>query len=391
MITVEEALARLFALVAPLDTETLGLRDITGRVLAEDAIATRDQPPFPASAMDGYAVRNAEVTPGATFQVIGEAPAGQRFPGSVGPGQAVRIFTGGVVPEGTDRIVIQEDTTRHDDCITLRDALDSAAYVRPAGGDFTAGQVVITKGTQLGPAEIALLAAMNLPCVHVHRRPEIAIICTGDELVMPGETPTEDQIIASNGFGLAALGQSAGADCRVLPIAADNAASLRQAFELAGEADLIVTCGGASVGDHDLVADVAQAAGTTLDFHKIAMRPGKPVMAGRIGTTPLIGLPGNPVSSMVCGTVFLLPMLRILQGLPAAPAPRQRARLAAPLGRNGKREHYMRASVTDGDITAFARQDSSLLSVLTSANALLIRPVDDPARNIGEHVDYIHL
>lgn len=217
MISVEEALARLFDLVAPLESESVGLRAAAGRVLAEDAVAARDQPPFAASAMDGYALRSPEVAPGARFRVIGDAPAGQRFSGTLGPGEALRIFTGAVVPEGADRIIIQEDTIRDGDCITLRDGLDSAHYIRPAGSDFTTGQKVISKGTRLGPAEIALLAALNLPQVAVYRRPEVAILCTGDELVMPGETPGPDQIIASNGFGLAALAEAAG---RPLPVAA---------------------------------------------------------------------------------------------------------------------------------------------------------------------------
>lgn len=391
MITVEEALSRLFGLVAPLGTETVGLRAASGRVLAKDAIATRHQPPFSASAMDGYAVRDIDVGSGRTLQVIGEAPAGRRFDQPVGPGEAVRIFTGGVVPEGADRIIIQEDTIRDGDQITLRDPLDTNSYIRPAGGDFSENEVVITKGTGLGPAEVALLAAMNQPLPTVYRRPEIAIICTGDELVMPGDHPADDQIIASNGFGLAALGERANARCRLLPIAADTEPSLAQVFDLAAGADLIVTCGGASVGDHDLVAKVAQSKGTSLDFHQVAMRPGKPVMAGRIGGSPLLGLPGNPVSSMVCGVIFMLPMIRVLQGLPATPAPRHQARLAAPLSANSKREHYMRAVVADGAITALPRQDSSLLSVLTQANALLVRPVNDPARTVGEIVDYVLL
>lgn len=391
MISVSEALDRLFALVTPLPIETVDLRSARGRALAQDAVAGRDQPPFAASAMDGYAVRDEDVNSGATLTVIGEAPAGRAFRRHVGPGQAVRIFTGAPIPDGATRVIIQEDTTRNGNQVTLGDTLDAGPYIRPAGGDFSDGQTVLTAQTVLGPAEIALLASMNLPQVDVCRRPTVAVICTGDELVMPGGSPGPDQIIASNGLGLAAMLEQAGATCQLLPIARDNVPALVQAFDLAKDADLIVTCGGASVGDHDLVASTAIAQGAALDFHKVAVRPGKPLMAGRIGDTPMLGLPGNPVSSMVCASIFMLPMVRVMIGLPAKPAPRRQARLSTPLGKNGPREHYMRAIVTADGISALPRQDSSLLSVLARANALMVRPVRDPNRDIGETVDYIPL
>lgn len=389
MISVDEALVKVLALVEPLPAETIALRDGAGRVLATDVVATRDQPPFSSSAMDGYALRNADVAGGARFTVIGEAAAGHAFGGPVGPSQAVRIFTGAPVPEGADRVIIQEDVTREGDRITLGPGLDQAHHIRPSGGDFTVGDRIAAPRV-LSPTDLALAAAMNQPTLSVTRRPEVAIIATGDELVMPGDAPAPDQIIASNNFGLAAMFENAGAKARMLPIAKDTPEALKAVFGLAKDADLIVTIGGASVGDHDLVGQVAQEQGLETAFYKVAMRPGKPLMAGRLNGTPMIGLPGNPVSSMVCGMVFVLPALRALLGLGKAPSPHRRAPLAAALGPNGPRAHYMRARLQDdGTLHVFDRQDSSLLSVLSSANALALRPVSDGARKAGEVLDYL--
>lgn len=390
MITVDEALAHLFALVSPLERERVGLAQACGRVMVEAAEARRDQPPFPASAMDGYAVRAAEVAPGAVFDVIGEAAAGHGFAGSVGPGQAVRIFTGAPVPEGADRVVIQEDVTRDGDRITLGGSLDEKPYVRAAGSDFRVG-ARIEAPRRLTAPDIALLAAMNVPEVTVTRRPDIALISTGDELVMPGDDPGPDQIIASNTFGLKAMLDGMGARARILPIARDTHASLSTALDLAKGADLVITIGGASVGDHDLVADVAADLGMERAFYKVKMRPGKPLMAGRMGDAAMVGLPGNPVSAMVCGMVFVAPMVRMMLGLGAAPTPRLRARLAHDLPKGGPREHYMRAEVAGGEITPEDRQDSSLLSVLARANALMVRPADDAPRRAGDEMEYIPL
>lgn len=390
MISVAEALDHLFALVAPLTAETVPLTQANGRILAEPVSARRDQPPFAASAMDGYAVQSADANPGASLEVIGEAAAGHAFTGTVGTGQAARIFTGAPLPAGTDRVVIQEDVTRNGDTITLAGNLDSKTHVRPAGADFRAGDA-ISAPRLLTPSDIALLAAMNIAEVPVTQKPTVAIIATGDELVQPGEDPGPDQIIASNSYGLAALAQNLGAHPRLLPIARDNIPSLELAFDLAKGADLIVTIGGASVGDHDLVGDVAQAQGMQRAFYKIAMRPGKPLMAGRMGTATMIGLPGNPVSAMVCGHIFLAPVIRKMLGLGAAPAPRKAAKLAKDIGANGPREHYMRARLDDDGVTIFDRQDSSLLTVLADANCLAIRPINDPARSAGESIDIIPL
>ena len=390
MISVDEALSHLFSLVAPLERESVPLQEAAGRILADPATARRDQPPFPASAMDGYAVRADDVTPGARIEVIGEAAAGHGFPGNVKPGQAVRIFTGAPVPEGADRVVIQEDVTRGGDTITLGDRLDEGPHIRRKGIDFATGDT-IDAPRLLTPSDIALLAAMNIPQVSVTRKPVVALISTGDELVMPGDDPGPDQIIASNTFGLKAMLEQMGASARLLPIARDNTASLETAFDLAEGADLVVTIGGASVGDHDLVGDVAASLGMERSFYKVKMRPGKPLMAGRMGRAAMVGLPGNPVSAMVCGHVFLAPMIRLMLGLPAAPAPRRTARLAQDIPANGPREHYMRATLTDGELIPAERQDSSLLSVLARANALMIRPPDDPARAKGDRIDYLPL
>ncbi|MDE4131656.1 molybdopterin molybdotransferase MoeA [Phaeobacter sp. QD34_3] len=391
MISVSEARAHLLKLVSPLETEMVPLAEASGRVLAREVSARRDQPPFSASAMDGYAVKGAEVELHAMFKVIGEAAAGHRFEGVVGAGQAVRIFTGAPIPEGAGFVVIQEDVTRKGDLITITDEPGDGDNIRPRGGDFCAGQTVAAP-RRLTASDIALLAAMNIAEVPVTRRPEIALISTGDELVMPGSTPGPDQIIASNTFGLKALLEGLGAHVRILPIARDTHSSLRTAFSLAKGADLVVTIGGASVGDHDLVADVAADLGMERSFYKVAMRPGKPLMAGRLDGAAMAGLPGNPVSAMVCGHIFLAPMVRAMLGLPPQQDAIQTATLAAPLSRNGPREHYMRATLTEqGQIEAFERQDSSLLSILAEANALLIRPPHDPARAVGDRVSYLQL
>ena len=395
MITVSEAQARCLALVRALPTETLALTDAAGRVLAADVRAGRAQPPFAASAMDGYALRSADCRPGATLRVVGEAAAGHGWPGTVHAGEAVRIFTGAPVPQGGDRVVIQEDVSRISTQITLGDALDDNANIRPQGADF-ASDFTLRAPRRLGPADLALLAAMNAGHVTVTRKPVVAIIATGDELVMPGEDPRPDQIIASNLFALKAMIAAAGGQARILPIARDNAASLATVYEMAMGADLIVTIGGASVGDHDIVAQVAATFGLEQSFYKIAMRPGKPLIAGAFGDgTPYLGLPGNPVSAIVCGHLFLLPMLRAMLGLGDVLPATLGARLTDALPGNGPRDHYMRAHLAetvDGrQVTAFDRQDSSLLTVLSEANALLIRPAGAGPAAAGDWVAVLPL
>lgn len=388
MISVGEALDALFALAAPLGSETVPLLQAHRRILAADVAATRNQPPFDGSAMDGYAVT--QVAPGLRLRVIGESAAGHGFGQAVDEGEAVRIFTGAPVPEGATAVVIQEDVTREGDWITIGDSPDDNTHIRPAGGDFRVGDRV-RAGRVISPNDIALMASMNIAEVPVARRPVVALISTGDELVMPGDTPGPDQIIASNTLGLHALLREIGAEPRLLPIARDNEASLRTAFDMAEGADLIVTIGGASVGDHDVVANLAQQLGLNRAFYKVAMRPGKPLMAGRMGAAMMIGLPGNPVSAMVCGHVFVAPVVRAMLGLPAVPAPRLTAPLAEPLSANGPREHYMRARLTPDGLVAFGAQDSSLLSILSAADALILRPPKDGPRAKGDRVDYLPL
>ena len=388
MIAVDEALARCLALVAPLPAEAVALRHAVGRMMAEPALAVRDQPPFDASAMDGYALRG-DPAAGDQFVVVGAAQAGMGFAGAVGDGQAVRIFTGAPVPQGANRVVLQEDVSLAGDLITLNPKADIARHIRPQGQDFKAGEGLEPR--RIGPHDLALLAAMNIPQVLVHRRPVVAIIATGDELVMPGEEPGPGQIICSNSFAIAALVEAEGAIARILPIARDTVADLTAVFGLARGADLIVTIGGASVGDHDLVGPVAESLGLERAFWKIAMRPGKPLMAGRVSGTPMLGLPGNPVSSIVCAHLFVLPMVRALQGRPDAAPVEHPAVLGAQVEANGPRTHYMRARLQQGVITPFDRQDSALIGILTQANALLIRPMGDGAQAKGTAARYIAL
>lgn len=389
MISVEDALARCLALVGPLPSERVPLAQAAGRWMSTPAIATRDQPPFAASAMDGYAVQG-DPQAGDSFTVTGEAGAGHAFKGRVGQGQAVRIFTGAPVPDGATRVLIQEDVDRAGDRITLRAGVDAAAHIRPLGQDFRVGDRLSPR--RLRANDLALIAAMNLPTVTVTRRPVVALISTGDELVMPGEDPRPDQIIASNGFALKAMIEAEGGTARLLPIARDTKAELATVLSLAEGADLIVTIGGASVGDHDLVSAVV---GLERAFWKVAMRPGKPLIAGRLNGVAMLGLPGNPVSAIVCGHLFLLPMIRAMLGDPA-PAPRPRAaRLTIDLPANGPRTHYMRARLSPGDglpdIAPFDRQDSALLSILGQADALLIRPAGASTCPAGSTVSWLPL
>jgi molybdopterin molybdotransferase len=390
MISVSEARAALFQLSSVTEVEQVPLAQANGRVLAQPVSATRDQPPFSASAMDGYALKRHEVELHAMFQVIGEAAAGHRFDGTLKAGQAVRIFTGAPVPDGADFVVIQEDVGRKKDLITILNQPGDSDNIRPRGGDFSIGQTV-NAPRLLRASDVALLAAMNIPVVPVFRRPVVALISTGDELVMPGGTPGPDQIIASNTFGLKAMLEEFGAEVRILPIAKDSDTSLKMAFSLARDVDLVVTIGGASVGDHDLVAKVSADLGMERSFYKVAMRPGKPLMAGRMGKTAMVGLPGNPVSAMVCGHIFLRPMIQNMLGLQPGVEPLQTATLTHELAANGPREHYMRATVAAGKVTVSPAQDSSLLTVLADANALLILPPNAPAQRPGEPLQYLSI
>jgi molybdopterin molybdotransferase len=396
-LSVEDALARILAGVEPLPAETVPIEAARGRTLAEPLAALYTQPPFDASAMDGYAVRAADVRKlPATLTVVGEAAAGHPFAGTVGPGQAARIFTGAPVPAGADAIIIQEDTARDGDQVTVKDGRLDKDHIRPRGGDFNVGETLLAPGRRLGPREVSLAAAMGHGTVRVRRRPRVAILSTGDELVLPGTRPGPGQIVASNHLGVAALVEIAGAETEQLGIARDTRASLDEHFARAHGADVIVTSGGASVGDHDLVAPVLETRGMALAFWKIAMRPGKPLMFGRLGSSRILGLPGNPVSSLVCARIFLVPLIRALLGHPPQDERPRRARAAVAIEANGPRQHYMRATTAPGAdgmalVTPVRSQDSSLLSPLAQADCLLVRPPKAPALAAGGLVDILPL
>lgn len=389
MISVADALDHVFSLCGPLNSETIPLRQGLGRVLAKDAVATRNQPPFSASIMDGYAIRDDESHIGAQFTVIGEAAAGHAFEGTVKAGQALRIFTGAPVPTGATRVTIQENVTRLGDVITQTD-VSRTTNIRDIGADFKVGDTVKAP-RRLTSRDLALLASMNIAEITVTRKPIVALIATGDELVMPGETPKDAQIIASNTFGLAAMVETAGGIARMLPIARDNAASLRHVLSLAKGADLIVTIGGASVGDHDIVGKVAMDMGLERAFYKVAMRPGKPLMAGKIDGSMMLGLPGNPVSSLVTAQLFMLPALHKMLGLGEAPLATTQRPLAEDLPSNGPRAHYMRAITSKHGVIPMHSQDSALLRILSDSDALIVRAPLAPALSAGDLVDVILL
>jgi len=394
MISVAEAQDLCLDGLTTLGAEVVALADAAQRTLLAPPSAVRPQPPFAASAMDGYAVVADGAGPGTVYEVIGEAAAGHAWSGTIGQGQALRIFTGAPIPQGASRVIIQEDVARIDDTIRLNDNLDENPYIRPAGADFPA-DFTLPAPRILAPSDLALLAAMNVATVTVARKPHVALIATGDELVMPGGSPRPDQIIASNIFGLKALIDQNGGTASILPIAADTKDALRETLQAAVAADVIVTIGGASVGDHDLVGEVAQDFGLDRAFYKIAMRPGKPLMSGTLQGKPFLGLPGNPVSAMVCGHLFLIPLIRKMLGQHDVLPAEILATLGTDISANGPRAHYMRSRLVDGPdgriITPATRQDSALLTVLAEANALLIRPVRDPARRAGEQIKAIPL
>jgi len=392
MITVEEALKRVLASAeTPLDEEKVALEKAYGRVLANDIKALRTQPPFPNSAMDGYALRAADTaSPPATLTVVGESAAGRAFAGALRSGEAVRIFTGAPTPEGADAIVIQEDVTREGERIRLSASIPAGDNLRPAGMDFREGEKLIAAGRRLTPRDVALAAAANHTALAVRRRARVAILATGDELVPPGGAPGPAQIVASNNFAVAGVVEACGGVAIDLGIAVDELGALKTALAQAREAraDVLVTLGGASVGDYDLVQQALVSSGMELGFWRIAMRPGKPLMHGRLGAMRVLGLPGNPTSSMVCAILFLRPLLRALHGEPGAD-PSEPARLAVDLGANGARQDYMRASLAHGHdgvlvATPAADQDSSLVKTMARADGLIIRPPHAPPAKTGD-------
>jgi molybdopterin molybdotransferase len=396
-LSVAEALARILDGVAALADETVAIAEADGRTLAAPLAARLTQPPFDASAMDGYAVRAADVaTLPARLTVIGSAAAGHPFAGRVAPGEAVRIFTGGALPDGADAIVIQENTTADGSTVVVTDGRPDAGHVRRRGFDFATGDVLLDAGRVLGPRELSLAAAMGHGEVACRRRPRVAVLATGDELVPPGEQPGPGQIVCSNHLGVMGLCRRAGAVTRFLGIARDTRESLDRHLADASDADVLVTIGGASVGEHDLVGPVLRERGLALDFWKIAMRPGKPLMFGRLGAQRVVGLPGNPVSALICTRIFVVPLVRALLGQPASLDALTSARAGAPIEANGPRQHYMRATVRRGgdgvDVAVPARsQDSSLLSPLAEANAFIVRPPGAPAVPAGNPVDVLRL
>jgi molybdopterin molybdotransferase len=389
VISVEEALTRLLAPLAALPAEQIPLGDSLGRVLAEDLAARRTQPPFAVSAMDGYAVRAADLaTIPARLRIVAEIPAGAGFGGQVGPGEAARIFTGAPLPAGTDTIVIQEDTEREGDIACVREGAPRGRYVRREGLDFAAGEVLLRAGRRLTARDVGLAAAMNRPWLFVHRRPRVAILSTGDEIVMPGEPIGPHQIVSSNSLALAAFATACGAVPVNLGNAPDDRAALRRFAGATRGVDLLVTTGGASVGDHDLVRDALMPDGLELDFWQIAMRPGKPLMVGRYRGTPMLGLPGNPVSTLVGALLFLKPALERLCGLAPAPEAPATARLGVALAANDRRQDYLRARLgraADGTLEAspFEMQDSSMMRLLAEAQCLVIRPPLAPPAAAG--------
>ncbi|MCE2510308.1 MAG: molybdopterin molybdotransferase MoeA [Alphaproteobacteria bacterium] len=397
MISVEEAVATIRAGLAPLPAEEVALADGLNRVLAEDLAAGHDQPPVAVSAMDGYAVRATDtVSPPTTLALIGESRAGGGFAGRVTAGEAVRIFTGAPLPEGADAIVIQEVTERTDTGVLVKEAAPEGHFVRPAGLDFHAGDVLLAAGTALTPRALGLAAAANRATLAVRRRPVIAILSTGDELVEPGGALQPAQNVNANAATLGAYVRALGGEPVDLGIARDSRESLLALVKGAEKADLLVTSGGASVGDHDLVRSVLGEEGLALDFSGVAARPGKPTFFGRLKGTPLLGLPGNPVSIVVGGLLFLRPALEALLGMDAETETTERAKLAAPLERNGARQAYLRArSARQADgtptVTPFAQQDSSMLAQAAAADCLVVRAPHAPDAAAGDWVEILRI
>jgi len=396
---VSDALAAVLAGAEPLPEEMISLDQAYHRVLARDVAARRTQPPQAMSAMDGYAVRAADAAAiNSGLTVIGEVAAGRPFAGTVGAGEAVRIFTGGVVPGGADAVVIQEDTVADGKRITIKEAAIAGRHIRPAGVDFREGDVLLRKGSRLTERDLALAAGMNHPQLAVFRRPKVAILATGDELVMPGTTPGHGQIVYSNGYALHALARSEGAETIDLGIAADTLEATTAGIRGAREsgADILITTGGASVGDHDLVQQALRDEGIAMAFWKIAMRPGKPMMHGRLGAMGVIGLPGNPVSSYVCAFLFMVPLIRALSGRSVIHHRRERAVLGRDVGANDQREDYLRAHLEERDdgtrvVLPVNHQDSSLLANLAAAQVLLVRAPFAPKAEAGTACEVLRL
>jgi len=389
MLSVDQARQRIVAAFGPLESEQVALEDAAGRTLAADACARSDQPPLSVSVMDGYAVRSADSGP---RRVIGSAPAGHPFSGTLGPGEALRLFTGSAVPEGADAVLAQEDVHRDGDQLSFTEMPHPGKFIRPRGEDFQAGAPLAPQGKRLAPRDLALLAAGDLATVEVRRRPLIAFAATGDELSRPGEPRKPGGIVASSVYGLGGLITQWGGEARDLGILPDQ---LDAIAALAKEkCDLLITLGGASVGDHDLVQSALGPKGFTLDFWKVAMRPGKPLIFGRLGATPFLGLPGNPVSTMVCAILFLRPAIAAMLGSRTGTTTRH-ARLIGTLPANDGRQNYLRAQYEWREglpwAKPFARQDSAMLKIFSQADALIVRPPHAPALDEGAAIEILDL
>jgi len=396
LIPLDEAIARVVSDIAPLGAEKVPLARSLGRILASPLSAKINQPPFTASSMDGYAVRAHDVASvPATLKQIGTAPAGTAFSGNLGTGETVRIFTGSPVPQGADCVIIQENTKANGTDITVLESAPAGNAIRPLGFDFSHGDLLLEADCVIGPVQIALAAAMNHHQLPVRTKPKVAIIATGDELITAGEVPSPHQIISSNGPGIVAAVEAFGAQAIDLGIARDTQTSLTQALAQADGADLLVTMGGASVGDHDIVREVLRQCGIEIDFWRIAMRPGKPLMFGTRGHMRVLGLPGNPVSAMICAQIFVKPVIDAYLGRSHKQTPFS-VELGCDLPANDLRHEFMRASLSpNGEnlpiATPFRKQDSSLLSRLAKADCLVIRPPHaQPARK-GDKAEAIAL
>jgi molybdopterin molybdotransferase len=396
MLSVEAAREKILAGLRPLPPEVVALSAAWNRVLAQDVAARVAVPPSDVSAMDGYAVKSADILDvPATLTVVGHAPAGHPYIGHVGQGQAVRLFTGSVVPHGTDVVIAQEDTQRTGDQVMITFSAKAGRHIRRMGGDFAVGDVLLRAPRKLTARDVGLAAAANHPWLSVRRKPRIGILATGDEIALPGEEVPPGGLVSSNSHALAALVRAAGADPVLLPIAADNAAALAEAAAARG-LDLLVTTGGASVGEHDLIRSVLGDRGLELKFWQIAMRPGKPLMFGDFNGVPLLGLPGNPVSAMVCAIIFLRPAIDVLLGLPAGAPPTAQVIAGESLAANDHRADHLRATLARDDsgrmvAKPFPVQDSGMLARLAWADCLLLRPAHAPAVSKGDEVPAILL
>ncbi len=395
LLPVEEALARIVAGVVPDEAEAIPLAEATGRFLAAPLIATRDQPPFDASSMDGFAVRAAGAMEGATLRIIGESAAGKRFAGALGPGEAIIVNTGAPMPPDADAVLIKEKAAVEGDSVIVQGSVERGRYIRPAGLDFRAGDTLLRPGASSVHVELALTAAAGFGSVSARRRPRVAFLSIGDELVSPGALPGPDQITAASAVALAAMARKAGAEAVDLGIVRDDARAVAQAIISARGTDVFVTIGGASVGAHDVVHDALAAVGATREFWRIAMRPGRPMLFGGLGAMRIFGLPGNPVSSLVCSLMFLMPLIRALLGAPPID-PTEPAIIGADVAANDDRQDYLRAALDQPAeslliATPFARQDSAMLRTLAAADCLIVRPPNAPAAKAGQSCRIIRL